>query len=408
MQRIFLVILVACGSGESRHGAGVARSPTSSVPSVDFDGDGLADLAFPGVEDGAEIVAMYLGRDHGKLSQRLVIATHPADQDRSTAGHVQRLGAAGDLDGDGRAELALIWGQGAREQLLLMRGTPDGLDRTPYQRIDLSAAGDEPWYDLDPHGAGDVDGDGRADLVIGDALLRGTGGGRLAPPRRIELPGGVHIVHPVGDVDGDGTADLVATSPSWAGEPPRALLVAESTMRELPVDPIATVADLDGDGVCELIGQRDGHVTVYGWQHGLPAARSTVDIPLAPHGGEIHQVAVLGGELVVVTSSRTVELICDTRCVRPAGFQLTIVQGDRIVATRTESKPSPVTMWPDQGDPQPYVLSPGDFDGDGVADLVVAIDHRVVIHQSKLSDATIDAQVSPQLALDVTGAAPAP
>jgi hypothetical protein len=428
---VLLSAIAACGSAS----AAVRLPDAHRVANVDFDGDGLADLVFLGHDEPApicdkscytpddapihEIVAIYLGRDHGTLSKMIRVSTY-LEEDRWTVGFPVQIGAVGDLDGDGRSELGVVWDHGRDMQLWLLHGTADGIANTPYQKIDLPDPADVPWYNLAPIAAGDLDRDGHPDIVLGDAVLLGRGDGLLAAPVRLKL-GVFALALPVGDIDQDGFADLVVTTVD--GEHSRASLVrggnslatalsaSHSASSEIGtalfVDPIATVCDLDGDGVRELIGLRGGRLTTYGWNHGALVVRSMVDVPLAapsppvrvsngpllfhalPAGGEIQQVAAVGRDLAIVTSAKVVEILCNSQCFRPAGFAITIARGDKIVGTLAAPPPPSSPLVYVQADPEPYVFSPGDFDGDGIADPVVVLGDKVVIHQTQHGDVTI-------------------
>jgi len=200
------------------------------VAVADFDGDGLVDVAVsaPGAADGAGTVAMYRGLAGG-------FEESPTWQETGEAG--QGLGfslaSAGDVDGDGRAELLVgvltcpldFWARGA----LLLAG-PDGEPWSggaaggPWQ-VCLS---DYQYSEPAVAGVGDVDGDGYDDLAVGDpgtgedlalgALLVWHGGPEgpfLQPSTRIEGVAGEgdlglgEVVAGVGDVNGDGFADVL-------------------------------------------------------------------------------------------------------------------------------------------------------------------------------------------------------
>lgn len=130
-------------------------------------------------------------------------------------GHV----ALGDLDGDGRAEIVIGAGSGASPEVQVFGG--DGKRRAVFLA-----------YNKDFKGGvrvaiGDLDGDGQAEIVTApgpgmDPLIRrfkadGTfsqPNGFLAYTR--SLRGGVNIA--VGDLDGDGKAEII-TAPGFTGGP---------------------------------------------------------------------------------------------------------------------------------------------------------------------------------------------
>lgn len=175
--------------------------------------------------------------------------------------------AAADLDGDGVPELVVGYASGASGFVVLHRGNPQALLSpprlagqpgvapflSPAMVFDLPVA---PRY----LAAGDFDADGRADVVAAAAgdralyMMKGDGGGGLAAPRRVALPGAVSAMAS-GDVNRrDGLLDLLVGIADGAGpalavfESPRGALTADPELHVLPSAPsVIAVGRLDDD-----------------------------------------------------------------------------------------------------------------------------------------------------------------
>ncbi|MFO0803383.1 MAG: Ig-like domain-containing protein [Gemmataceae bacterium] len=169
--------------------------------------------------------------------------------------------AVGDVDGDGTDDLIVGAGRGGSARVRVF----SGVDGTPLQDF---LAGDETNRGGATVAAADFDGDGKADLVVGAVkngqeviqILRGYDGQSL---RTIQPFGasieGVNVA--AGDFDGDGTPDVVIGAGFGGG--PRLTVVSgktgdvllntfayESTFRGgLQV----AAGDLDGDGKVEIV-----------------------------------------------------------------------------------------------------------------------------------------------------------
>lgn len=207
------------------HGNGGA----GAVSAGDFNGDGHQDLfrgAGPG-EEGGRVEFGPFGRDGRPASVQDDGALLDADPDVELR-HV----LSGDVDGDGRADLVTIvrasqpngdedWPVHAN----LIRGSRDGL--RPLVRL-RDAKGRSLWPASAGAALGDINGDGRADLVTGYQRLTvhlGTEDGLdTASRQRIDqdtpgVPGTDKAFScfacslAIGDVNGDGHGDIVAGSP---------------------------------------------------------------------------------------------------------------------------------------------------------------------------------------------------
>lgn len=195
-------------------GPAADRTFGSSLAVGDVDGDGALDVLLGSGAQGDRAL-LRLSRREG--DPRFLPVELTEIPERS---FVQAV-ALGDLDGDGRADLlvsSLASGAGgfsSRVDVLLSR--PPGFERRPV----LSEAGRK------PRGAvaiGDLDGDGRPDLAVlsGDGTLEtylgdGRGGfsaaARVAPPPERVGCAGYHVA--IRNLDGDGRGDVVA---AFAGE----------------------------------------------------------------------------------------------------------------------------------------------------------------------------------------------
>ena len=205
----------------------------------DFDGDGLVDVAIsaPRAEDESGRIVLFRGVPGGLDDQ-------PAWQVFGAPGASLgvSLASAGDVDGDGSAELlassARCPSDPTRSAALLLRGA----DGSPWSgetaggpwQVCLDSGADLP---VGVAGPGDVNGDGYDDIAVGDSdrlsgdfsvgavlVWHGGPGGPPIQPSTVlagdrdngDIDLGAALIG-VGDVDGDGFADVLAASPR--GEP---------------------------------------------------------------------------------------------------------------------------------------------------------------------------------------------
>jgi hypothetical protein len=259
----------------------------ASVAIGDLTGDGRADVLLGLGGLGVELFPQLAS---GLLGASTLAATTDSDRIR-----------IGRLDGDGDLDVAGI-GWGSNTVTVLDNDGHGGLaTQTVYP---AQHAG---YDDLE---VADVSGDGRDDLVVMSGQLYATpnlsvlaqlAGGGFGPAAEYRIGPNI-LTHGVGDVDGDGRADVVA---SYGGNSPSAFvavfsqtatgsLAAPVSYPSYDIPEPVDVADLDLDGRADVVTLHGGwnEAGVYrGQATGTLAAEALYPIPYATHY-EPHGLAV--------------------------------------------------------------------------------------------------------------------
>jgi len=387
----------------------------SSVAGVgDVDGDGWDDLVvgaafYDGGQDHEGAAFLFQGSASGPST----VATWMAEGDEVWATFGRAVAGAGDLNCDGFADVAVgapYYDHAATDSgaAFVFYGSPTGLPSSADWQGGESQA--ESWFGDQLAGAGDANGDGCSDLLVGapyyDGAHADTGRAALylgsatglgsAPDWTVEsLQGGANLGYSVdgaGDVNGDGLADVIVGVPSEANgqsEEGRAHLYAGSSTGLEPAPAwigevdlsgvffgisVAGLGDVDGDGWADVAvgalevsdGEDDeGAVYVFtGSASGLAASPSWSDSP--DDAGAMLGLPVAGpGD---VNGDGYADLL--------AGARHYDDDGAAFLYLGSASGPSSEPVWTALGD-QPGAEFPqalagaGDLDGDGFVDVVL-------------------------------------
>lgn len=169
----------------------------------------------------------------------------------------------GDLDGDGKLDLAVANSSSGTISILLNTSSVGSISYAP--KVDFTT-GSSPFS----ASMGDMDGDGKADIVVANtgsntvSVFRNTGSiGNISYATKIDFITGLEPIQAsIGDLDGDGKTDLAVTnrnsntvsvfrntSTSVGNVSYDAKVDFTTGSRPLPV----SIGDLDGDGKADLV-----------------------------------------------------------------------------------------------------------------------------------------------------------
>lgn len=349
------------------------------IPQLDFDGDGYGDLVVGASAEASNTGAAYFYR--GSPTGPVLATTFR----RGVGG--EYVGRAvidvHDTNGDGLDDVlvgAHTGAGGGHAYLLLGRAVPTGT-----AEVELGATGSSEFGQF-MAGLGDIDGDAFADVAVAEDgasrahIFRGGSSTGLpaAPGLTINPPDLARVLGP-GDLNGDGRGDLVLSGAFASAEHVYVWLATAGTFASSPTTTLlcpdgASVsygslgaADVDGDGTMDLLvgasGVGTGALYVYRGRPGGPSATPTLRVD-APAGAPAFGAQVVGvGDLDL------------------DGYDDVAVSSDVAAATRVHlyrggptglaATPAASVLLPAGTARTSIAISAADVDGDGHPELIV-------------------------------------
>jgi hypothetical protein len=289
--------------------------------------------------------------------------------------------AFGDLDGDGKSDLAVV--NGNTVSVFLNTSSSGAVSFATKVDFLVGYTGSYPYYIA----IGDLDGDGKPDLVVPNtygtsvSILRNTSSslGSISFATKVDV--GAYGAGPrslaIGDLDGDGKLDLVMANytnnnitvlnnRSTIGNITTSSFVLTTTLASTGTGPYSVaIGDLDGDGKPDLavtnLATGINNVSVF--RNTSSGGGTTFAAKVDFATGTSPKTVVIGDldgdgllDLAVANAgTNTVSVLRNTSSIGNISFD---TKADFTVGTGTASAPRSVAI--------------GDFDGDGKPDLAVA------------------------------------
>lgn len=267
---------------------------------LDVNGDGFGDLAVTTISSGGfATVEVYLGSPTGLASMPQV------SLDQQMLGQFgDRISAAGDVDGDGFGDLLVgacadTAAGGSSGAALLYRGGPSGLSSSPVWRVD-GGVGDFACYVA---GLTDVNGDGYADIAVG------------APHA---WPGGVRYA---------GRTDVYYGGPMGPSTTPSAVL-SGTRENERFGSLVVDLGDVNSDSYSDFV------ITSYETSTGAPAQGGSARVYVGGASrSDIRRIALFDGQSIGERLGSAVAMVGDVNDDGRADFAVGVAGADPSGAT---------------------------------------------------------------------------
>jgi hypothetical protein len=340
-------------------GSPIEVGPQSGqIAIADFNGDGHGDILASHPLHGR--ASLLIGDGHGEfpMTGRTTIAF----------GYDPSALAVGDLNGDKRPDLAVTSREGSTASThILLGGADDGFQEIKESGLNASPIAGKGWKPALT--LVDVNGDQKLDLISADGrtnvvdVFYGTGAGQFVSGQTVILDEGFdNYTRVLGDVNDDGRLDLIVAGAMAEGDEPGRLTVLLGNDQgelveapELSVDipagaQVKTVCDIDGDKRSDVVLTHQESMTalVQNKERKLvPSAESPFDMGHEAFGVAAVPAGFAGNDVLVAATVDSLDLIY----VDEGEFR------------RACNSPIPAG-------PGAYNVAAGDLNGDGQAEVV--------------------------------------
>lgn len=285
--------------------AGLVSTPSQTIYGVgsddfghtvssagDVNGDGYSDILIgaPGTSGQKGAAYLYLGSASGLILSNSISDINNSNNDYFGNG----ISCIGDVNGDGYSDIMIsAYGTSSyKGSVYLYFGSATGINSTPTITINGNSTGDEFGYKLVC--AGDVNGDGYSDILIGAMgtssftgnayLYYGSPTGISASPS-ITLSGtsgGSYFSYSLascGDINGDGFSDIIVGAPFLAPSSTGAVYIYHGSPDGLSNTPVNTYNGTNSNDFFGLVVSSAGDVNGDGYSDVIVTAEKPLSGP---------------------------------------------------------------------------------------------------------------------------------
>jgi hypothetical protein len=369
-----LPIEIACGGGSSQmtgsggpggtvHQYATGKGP-NCVSAGDFNGDKILDLAVTNSTDNS--VSVLLGNGDGTFQQHVDYPAIPVAPGTSLTSI-----AVADFNGDGKQDLVsdgLMLGNGdGTFQAIVPLSVTNSASETRLVNSYSASAGTSAAGTV---AVGDMNGDGKPDLVFLGGIVLSNGDGTFRGGDTLALLGYECCVA-LGDINGDGKLDVVESTPSWHGSGWVEVYFGNgdgtidySNMPSQAAGQFGyavAVSDFNGDGKQDIVGGEQGGVYLL---LGKGDGTFQFSSDLETTAGAVQAIAVAD-----LNADGTPDIVAVNGTAFVAGVSIKSTNTMSILLGNGNGTFQTHVEYPTGSNPTSVAV--GDFNGDGKLDLAV-------------------------------------